>query len=35
MKVVTSNGPKLSGEATPIVILVTDGVGKETWAWSP
>ena len=28
MEFITSNGPKISGEAAPMVILVTDGVGE-------
>ena len=28
MEYVTETGPRLSGEAAPMVILVTDGVGK-------
>ena len=33
MEFITSNGQNISGEAIPMVILVTDGVGKETLAW--
>ena len=28
MEFITSNSPKISGEATPMVILVTDGMGE-------
>ena len=33
MEFVNSNSQNVSGEAIPMVILVTDGVGKETWPW--